>query len=127
MPQAQPKAVLFLGSAGDERGPAAEAAFNAVAGRLGLPWRARGLNLSEATETDLQGAAVIVAVGAGAAAVLNGARAEEGWPGESIAVPDAKSAVEALTRVRAMCNSSGDTSILGASSARAHGCVTWWR
>ena len=38
------------------------------------------------------GAAVVVAVGAGAAPVLDGARAAGGWQGEAIAVPDARSA-----------------------------------
>ena len=42
------------------------------------------------------GAAIVVAVGAGAAPVLDGARAASGWPGEAIAVPDPKSAVAAL-------------------------------
>ena len=42
------------------------------------------------------GAAVIVAVGAEAAPVLDGARATDGWPGEAIAVPDPKAAVAAL-------------------------------
>jgi len=42
------------------------------------------------------GAAIVVAVGAGAAPVLDGARAASGWQGEAIAVPDPKSAVAAL-------------------------------
>jgi UDP-N-acetylmuramoyl-tripeptide--D-alanyl-D-alanine ligase len=42
------------------------------------------------------GAAVIVAVGAEAAPVLDGARATDGWPGEAIAAPDPKAAVAAL-------------------------------
>jgi UDP-N-acetylmuramoyl-tripeptide--D-alanyl-D-alanine ligase len=42
------------------------------------------------------GAAVIVAVGAGAAPVLDGARATGGWQGEAIAVPDPESAVGEL-------------------------------
>src|SRR5262249_59034584 len=39
----------------------AEAAFNAVAGRMGLPWRARWVGLGQAAEPDLQSAAAIVA------------------------------------------------------------------
>jgi UDP-N-acetylmuramoyl-tripeptide--D-alanyl-D-alanine ligase len=59
------------------------------------------------------GAAVIVAVGAGAAPVLDGARAEEGWQGEAIAVPDQKAAVEALqNRLRP-----GDVVLVKASKA----------
>jgi UDP-N-acetylmuramoyl-tripeptide--D-alanyl-D-alanine ligase len=59
------------------------------------------------------GAAVIVAVGAGAAPVLDGARAEEGWQGEAIAVPDPKAAVEALqNRLRP-----GDVVLVKASKA----------
>ena len=42
------------------------------------------------------GAAVIVAVGEGAAPVLDGARAADGWQGEAIAVPDPGHAVAAL-------------------------------
>jgi UDP-N-acetylmuramoyl-tripeptide--D-alanyl-D-alanine ligase len=42
------------------------------------------------------GAAVIVAVGAGAAPVLDGARAVGGWHGEAIGVPDQQSAVAEL-------------------------------
>jgi UDP-N-acetylmuramoyl-tripeptide--D-alanyl-D-alanine ligase len=42
------------------------------------------------------GAAVIVAVGAEAAPVLDGARATDGWQGEAIAAPDPKAAVAAL-------------------------------
>jgi UDP-N-acetylmuramoyl-tripeptide--D-alanyl-D-alanine ligase len=42
------------------------------------------------------GAAVIVAVGAGAAPVLDGARSAVGWHGEAIGVPDRKSAVAEL-------------------------------
>jgi UDP-N-acetylmuramoyl-tripeptide--D-alanyl-D-alanine ligase len=42
------------------------------------------------------GAALVVAVGAGAAPVLDGARATSGWQGEAIAVPDPKSAVAEL-------------------------------
>jgi UDP-N-acetylmuramoyl-tripeptide--D-alanyl-D-alanine ligase len=41
-------------------------------------------------------AALIVAVGAGAAPVLDGARATEGWQGEALAVPDPGAAVTAL-------------------------------
>jgi UDP-N-acetylmuramoyl-tripeptide--D-alanyl-D-alanine ligase len=42
------------------------------------------------------GTAVIVAVGAGAGPVLDGARATDGWQGEAIAVPDPEAAVAAL-------------------------------
>jgi UDP-N-acetylmuramoyl-tripeptide--D-alanyl-D-alanine ligase len=59
------------------------------------------------------GTAVIVAVGPGAAPVLDGARAEEGWQGEAIAVPDPKAAVEALrNRLRP-----GDVVLVKASKA----------
>jgi UDP-N-acetylmuramoyl-tripeptide--D-alanyl-D-alanine ligase len=42
------------------------------------------------------GAAVVIAVGAGAAPVLDGARAVRGWQGEAIAAPDPQSAIEEL-------------------------------
>ena len=42
------------------------------------------------------GVAVLVAVGDGARPVLDGARAQAGWDGEAIAVPDTASAVEIL-------------------------------
>ncbi len=42
------------------------------------------------------GVAGLVAVGELAAPVLAGARAQAGWQGEAIAVPDAKAAIEAL-------------------------------
>jgi UDP-N-acetylmuramoyl-tripeptide--D-alanyl-D-alanine ligase len=42
------------------------------------------------------GAAVVVAVGAGAAPVLDGARATPGWDGEALAVPDPPAALTAL-------------------------------
>jgi UDP-N-acetylmuramoyl-tripeptide--D-alanyl-D-alanine ligase len=59
------------------------------------------------------GAAVIVAVGAAAAPVLDGARAEEGWQGEAIAAQDPKAAVEALrNRLRP-----GDVVLVKASKA----------
>jgi UDP-N-acetylmuramoyl-tripeptide--D-alanyl-D-alanine ligase len=59
------------------------------------------------------GAAVVVAVGAGAAPVLDGARAAVGWQGEAIAVPDPKSAVAALrNRLRP-----GDVVLVKASRA----------
>ena len=59
------------------------------------------------------GAAVIVAVGADAAAVADGARATEGWRGEAIAVPDRDAAVSALrTRLRP-----GDVVLVKASKA----------
>jgi len=59
------------------------------------------------------GAAVIVAVGAGAAPVLDGARAEEGWQGEAVAAPNPKAAVEALrNRLRP-----GDVVLVKASKA----------
>jgi UDP-N-acetylmuramoyl-tripeptide--D-alanyl-D-alanine ligase len=59
------------------------------------------------------GAAVIVAVGDGAAPVLDGARAEEGWRGEAIAAPNPKAAVAALrNRLRP-----GDVVLVKASKA----------
>jgi UDP-N-acetylmuramoyl-tripeptide--D-alanyl-D-alanine ligase len=59
------------------------------------------------------GAAVIIAVGDGAAPVLDGARAEEGWRGEAIAAPNPKAAVAALrTRLRP-----GDVVLVKASKA----------
>jgi UDP-N-acetylmuramoyl-tripeptide--D-alanyl-D-alanine ligase len=52
-------------------------------------------------------------VGAGAAPVLDGARATGGWPGEAIAVPDPKSAVAVLkNRLRP-----GDVVLVKASKA----------
>lgn len=42
------------------------------------------------------GAAVIVAVGAGAAPVLDGARAVPGWPGEAVATADPRAALAAV-------------------------------
>jgi len=59
------------------------------------------------------GAAVIVAVGAKAAPVLDGARATEGWAGEAIAAPDQQAAVAALqNRLRP-----GDVVLVKASKA----------
>jgi UDP-N-acetylmuramoyl-tripeptide--D-alanyl-D-alanine ligase len=59
------------------------------------------------------GAAVIVAVGAGAAPVLDGARAVAGWQGEAIAAQDPEAAVEALrNRLRP-----GDVVLVKASKA----------
>jgi UDP-N-acetylmuramoyl-tripeptide--D-alanyl-D-alanine ligase len=59
------------------------------------------------------GAAVVVAVGADAAAVLDGARGCEGWPGEAIAAADQKAAVQALrNRLRP-----GDVVLVKASKA----------
>ena len=59
------------------------------------------------------GAAVVVAVGAGAAPVLDGARGAGGWRGEAIAVPDPKSAVAELkNRLRP-----GDVVLVKASKA----------
>jgi UDP-N-acetylmuramoyl-tripeptide--D-alanyl-D-alanine ligase len=59
------------------------------------------------------GAAVVVAVGAGAAPVLDGARGAGGWHGDAIAVPDPKGALEALrNRLRP-----GDVVLVKASKA----------
>jgi UDP-N-acetylmuramoyl-tripeptide--D-alanyl-D-alanine ligase len=59
------------------------------------------------------GAAVIVAVGAGAEPVLDGARATEGWRGEAVAVPDPEAAVAQLrNRLRP-----GDVVLVKASKA----------
>jgi UDP-N-acetylmuramoyl-tripeptide--D-alanyl-D-alanine ligase len=59
------------------------------------------------------GAAMIVAVGKGAAPVLDGARATGGWQGEAIAVPDPQSAVAELkNRLRP-----GDVVLVKASKA----------
>jgi UDP-N-acetylmuramoyl-tripeptide--D-alanyl-D-alanine ligase len=44
----------------------------------------------------LAGAAVVVAVGADAAPVLDGARSVDGWPGEAVAAPDPKGAIAEL-------------------------------
>ena len=61
----------------------------------------------------LAGAAVIVAVGADAAPVLDGARAAGGWPGEAVAAADPKAAVAELrNRVRP-----GDVVLVKASKA----------
>lgn len=58
-------------------------------------------------------AAVVVAVGAGAAPVLDGARETAGWQGEAIGVPDAEAAVAALrSRLRP-----GDVVLVKASKA----------
>jgi UDP-N-acetylmuramoyl-tripeptide--D-alanyl-D-alanine ligase len=59
------------------------------------------------------GASVIVAVGAEAAPVLDGARATEGWQGEAIAVPDQQAVLAALrNRLRP-----GDVVLVKASKA----------
>jgi UDP-N-acetylmuramoyl-tripeptide--D-alanyl-D-alanine ligase len=59
------------------------------------------------------GAALVVAVGAGAAPVLDGARATTGWQGEAIAVPDPRAAVTELrSRLRP-----GDVVLVKASKA----------
>jgi predicted translation initiation factor SUI1 len=54
------KTVLFLDTA--DRGRAAEAAFNAAAGRLGLPWVAVAAELGNAPPDGLDAAAVVVAL-----------------------------------------------------------------
>jgi UDP-N-acetylmuramoyl-tripeptide--D-alanyl-D-alanine ligase len=59
------------------------------------------------------GAAAVIAVGPGAAPVLDGARATEGWHGEAIAAPDQRAAVAALqNRLRP-----GDVVLVKASNA----------
>jgi UDP-N-acetylmuramoyl-tripeptide--D-alanyl-D-alanine ligase len=59
------------------------------------------------------GAAVVVAVGAGAEPVLAGARATDGWRGEALAVPDPAAAVAAVrNRLRP-----GDVVLVKASKA----------
>jgi predicted translation initiation factor SUI1 len=54
------KTVLFLDTA--DRGRAAEAAFNAAAGRLGLPWVAVAAELGSAPPANLEAAAVVIAL-----------------------------------------------------------------
>ena len=46
MSKGSPRVVLFLGTANHDRSRAAEALFNAVAGRMGLPWTATSRGLS---------------------------------------------------------------------------------
>jgi translation initiation factor 1 len=48
MSKSPPRVVLFLGTANHDRSRAAETLFNAVAGRMGLPWTAisRGLSVA---------------------------------------------------------------------------------
>jgi UDP-N-acetylmuramoyl-tripeptide--D-alanyl-D-alanine ligase len=59
------------------------------------------------------GAAVVIAVGPGAAPVIDGARAAGGWQGEALAVPDPKSAIaEVKNRLRP-----GDVVLVKASKA----------
>jgi len=59
------------------------------------------------------GATAVIAVGDGAAPVLDGARATDGWHGEALAVPDPKAAVQALRdRLRP-----GDVVLVKASKA----------
>jgi UDP-N-acetylmuramoyl-tripeptide--D-alanyl-D-alanine ligase len=59
------------------------------------------------------GATAVIAVGDGAAPVLDGARATDGWPGEAVAVPDPRAAVQALRdRLRP-----GDVVLVKASKA----------
>jgi UDP-N-acetylmuramoyl-tripeptide--D-alanyl-D-alanine ligase len=61
----------------------------------------------------LAGAAVVVAVGADAAPVLDGARSVGGWQGEAVAAPDPKSAIAELqNRLRP-----GDVVLVKASKA----------
>ncbi|HEX4591568.1 MAG TPA: hypothetical protein VH120_16650 [Gemmataceae bacterium] len=60
------KTVLFLGAADDSRGRVAEAVFNSVAGKMGLPWRAmsRGLvPVRVGDETDAMAPSAIKALG----------------------------------------------------------------
>ncbi|HSZ42269.1 MAG TPA: UDP-N-acetylmuramoyl-tripeptide--D-alanyl-D-alanine ligase [Trebonia sp.] len=65
------------------------------------------------------GVAVLVAVGAEARPVLDGARGEKQWHGETIAAPDAKAAVEVLrNELRA-----GDVVLVKASKSAALGEV----
>jgi translation initiation factor 1 len=52
------RVVLFLGAGG----PAAEAAFNAVAGRLGLPWAGVSRSPEAVTAADFEAAARVVGV-----------------------------------------------------------------
>ncbi|MDB5313583.1 MAG: translation initiation factor Sui1 [Gemmataceae bacterium] len=59
------KVVLFLDTGSAERGRTAEAEFNAVAAKLGLPWVARGQVVAAPADpdaADLATAAVIIAV-----------------------------------------------------------------
>ena len=52
------RVVLFLGAGG----PAAEAAFNAVAGRLGLPWAGVSRSIDAVTAADFASAARLIGV-----------------------------------------------------------------
>jgi UDP-N-acetylmuramoyl-tripeptide--D-alanyl-D-alanine ligase len=61
------------------------------------------------------GVAVLVAVGAEAGPVLDGARGEKQWHGETIAAPDTKAAVEALRNVLR----AGDVVLVKASKSAA--------
>jgi UDP-N-acetylmuramoyl-tripeptide--D-alanyl-D-alanine ligase len=123
----RPDGVLVVNDAYNANPDSTRAAIEALAhltrgGRRGLAVLGYMAELGDiATESHEEagrlaaraGTAVIVAVGAGAAPVLDGARAEEGWQGEAIAVPDPKAAVEALrNRLRP-----GDVVLVKASKA----------
>jgi UDP-N-acetylmuramoyl-tripeptide--D-alanyl-D-alanine ligase len=123
----RPDGVLVVNDAYNANPDSTRAAIEALAhltrgGRRGLAVLGYMAELGDiATESHEEagrlaaraGAAVIVAVGPGAAPVLDGARAEEGWQGEAIAVPDQKAAVEALrNRLRP-----GDVVLVKASKA----------
>ena len=123
----RPDGVLVVNDAYNANPDSTRAAIEALAhltrgGRRGLAVLGYMAELGDiATESHEEagrlaaraGTAVIVAVGPGAAPVLDGARAEEGWQGEAIAVPDPKAATEALrNRLRP-----GDVVLVKASKA----------
>lgn len=62
MAQSRPRTVLFLCAAGDQRGADAVSAFDAVAVKMGLPWRGRRLEPGQLGEADLEAAAVVVSL-----------------------------------------------------------------
>ena len=75
MAQRNVRVVLFVGG----EGPAAAAAFNAVAGRLGLPWTGVSKPAADVTAADFESAARVVAVDPAIRERFPD-RAAESWP-----------------------------------------------
>jgi len=97
MAKAATKSILFLDSSPGDRGRAAEGEFNALAGKLGLPYAARCVVVAE-SPPDMTAATVVIVLDATKVSPLLGEPPPTGPAIEFWAIPSGVEAKTALAR-----------------------------